>query len=46
MIKNIVIEGIVSYGNNFNLWRVDDEATETTISNSENRKVVVTITVI
>lgn len=46
MIKNIVIEGIVTYDDNYDLWRVDDEAIETTISNFENRKVVVTITVI
>lgn len=46
MIKNIVIEGIVIYDDNFDLWRVDDVAIETTISEFENRKVVVTITVI
>lgn len=46
MIKNIILEGIVTYDDKFDLWRVDDEAIETTISDFENRRVVVTITVI
>jgi len=46
MVKIIVIEGIVTYDDEFDLWRVDDEAIETTISDFENRKVAVTITVI
>ena len=44
MIKNIVLEGIATYDDEFDLWRVDDEAIETTISDFENRRVVVTIT--
>jgi hypothetical protein len=44
MITEITIEGLVTYDNEFDLWRVDDEAIETTISDFENRKVVVTIT--
>ena len=44
MIKNIVLEGDVSYDDDYDLWRVDDEAIETTISDFENRRVVVTIT--
>ena len=46
MIKNIILEGVVTYDDKFDLWRVDDEAIETTISDFENRRVVVTITVI
>lgn len=44
MIKNIILEGIVTYDDKFDLWRVDDEAIETTISDFENRRVIVTIT--
>lgn len=46
MITEITIEGLVTYDDEFDLWRVDDEAIETTISDFENRMVVVTITVI
>ena len=44
MITEITIEGLVTYDDEFDLWRVDDEAIETTISDFENRRVVVTIT--
>lgn len=44
MITEITIEGLVTYDDKFDLWRVDDEAIETTISDFENRRVVVTIT--
>lgn len=46
MIKNIVLEGVVSYDDEYDLWCVDGDFIETTISDFENRKVVVTITVI
>lgn len=46
MIKNIVIEGIVSYDVEYDLWCVDEDFIENTISDFDGKKVVVTITVI
>ena len=44
MITDIVLEGVVSYDKDFDVWRVDNEGIENMISNFEGRKVVVTIT--
>ena len=44
MIKNIVIEGVVSYDVEYDLWCVDEDFIENIISDFEGKKVVVTIT--
>ena len=46
MIKNIVLEGVVSYDDEYDLWCVDEDFIENIISDFEGKKVVVTITVI
>ena len=46
MIKNIVLEGVVSYDDEYDLWCVDENYIETIISDFDGKKVVVTITVI
>lgn len=46
MIKNIVLEGVVSYDVEYDLWCVDENFIENIISDFEGKKVVVTITVI
>jgi len=46
MIKNIVIEGVVSYDVEYDLWCVDEDFIENIISDFEDKKVLVTITVI
>jgi hypothetical protein len=46
MITEITIEGLVSYDNKYDLWCVDEDFIENTISEFEGKKVVVTITVI
>lgn len=46
MITDIVLEGVVSYDNKYDLWCVDEDFIENTISGFEGKKVVVTITVI
>lgn len=46
MIKNIVLEGDVSYDDDYDLWCVDEDFIENTISDFEGKKVLVTITVI
>ncbi|HOH54237.1 MAG TPA: hypothetical protein PLN23_08570 [Fervidobacterium sp.] len=46
MIKNIILEGIVSYDVEYDLWCVDEDFIENIISDFEGKKVVVTITVI
>ena len=45
MIKNIILEGIVSYDVEYDLWCVDEDFIENIISDFEGKKVVVTITV-
>lgn len=44
MITEITIEGIVTYNEEFDSWRVDYDSIENIISDFDNRKVVVTIT--
>ena len=46
MIKNIVIEGVVSYDVEYDLWCVDEDFIENIISDFDGKKIVVTITVI
>jgi hypothetical protein len=46
MIKNIVLEGVVYYDAKYDLWCVDEDFIENIISDFEDKKVVVTITVI
>jgi hypothetical protein len=46
MIKNIVLEGVVSYDVEYDLWCVDENFIENIISDFEDKKVLVTITVI
>jgi len=46
MIKNIVLEGVVSYDVEYDLWCVDEDFIENIISDFEDKKVLVTITVI
>jgi len=46
MIKNIVLEGVVSYDVEYDLWCVGEDFIENIISDFEGKKVVVTITVI
>ncbi len=44
MIKSIVLEGVVSYDNEYDLWCVDEDFIENVISDFDGKKVVVTIT--
>ena len=44
MIKNIVLEGVVSYDVEYDLWCVDEDFIENIISDFEDKKVLVTIT--
>ena len=44
MVKNIILEGVVSYDDEYNLWCVDDDYIEDIISDFEDKKVLVTIT--
>jgi hypothetical protein len=44
MITEITIEGLVTYNEEFDSWRVDIDSIENIISDFEGRKVVVTIT--
>ena len=46
MIKNIILEGIVSYDVEYDLWCVGEDYIENIISDFEDKKVLVTITVI
>lgn len=46
MITDIVLEGVVFYDNKYDLWCVDEDFIENIISDFENKKVLVTITVI
>ena len=46
MIKNIVLEGVVSYDVEYDLWCVGEDFIENIISDFEDKKVLVTITVI
>lgn len=46
MIKNIILEGIVSYDVEYDLWCVGEDFIENIISDFEDKKVLVTITVI
>ena len=46
MIKNIVLEGDVYYDDEYDLWCVDEDYIENIISDFEDKKVLVTITVI
>jgi len=46
MIKNIVLEGDVSYDDDYDLWCVGEDFIENIISDFEDKKVLVTITVI
>ncbi len=46
MIKNIVLEGVVSYDNKYDLWCIGEDFIENIISDFEDKKVLVTITVI
>ncbi len=46
MIKNIILEGVVSYDVEYDLWCVDEDFIENIISDFEDKKVLVTITVI
>ena len=44
MITNIEIEGVVTYNEECDSWRIDINSIENIISDFEGRKVVVTIT--
>ncbi len=44
MVKNIILEGVVSYDNKYDLWCVDEDFIENIISDFEDKKVLVTIT--
>ena len=44
MTKKIVLEGDVSYDDDYDLWRVDEDFIENIISDFNGKKVVVTIT--
>lgn len=46
MVKNIILEGIVSYDVEYDLWCVGEDFIENIISDFEDKKVLVTITVI
>lgn len=44
MVKNIILEGVVSFDAKYDLWCVDDDYIENIISDFEDKKVLVTIT--
>ena len=46
MVKNIILEGVVSYDVEYDLWCVGEDYIENNISDFEDKKVLVTITVI
>ena len=46
MVKIIILEGVVSYDVEYDLWCVDEDFIENIISDFDGKKVVVTITVI
>ena len=46
MIKNIILEGVVYYDDEYDLWCVGEDYIENIISDFEDKKVLVTITVI
>lgn len=46
MVKNIILEGVVSYDVEYDLWCVGEDYIENIISDFEDKKVLVTITVI
>jgi hypothetical protein len=46
MVKIIILEGIVSYDDEYDLWCVGEDFIENIISDFEDKKVLVTITVI
>ena len=46
MIKNIILEGDVTYDDKYDLWCVGEDFIENIISDFEDKKVLVTITVI
>ena len=46
MITEITIEGLVSFDAKYDLWCVDEDYIENIISDFEDKKVLVTITVI
>ena len=46
MTKKIVLEGVVSYDDEYDLWCVGEDYIENIISDFEDKKVLVTITVI
>ena len=44
MVKSIIIEGIVSYDDEYDLWCVGEDFIENIISDFEDKKVLVNIT--
>ena len=46
MVKNIILEGVVYYDAKYDLWCVGEDYIENIISDFEDKKVLVTITVI
>ena len=44
MAKNIILEGVVSYDDEYDLWCVGEDSIENIISDFEDKKVLVTIT--
>jgi hypothetical protein len=46
MITEITIEGLVTYDDEFDLWCVGEDYIENIISDFDDKKVLVTITVI
>ena len=44
MVKNVILEGVVSYDDEYDLWCVDEDSIENIISDFEDKKVLVTIT--
>ena len=46
MVKNIILEGVVSFDAKYDLWCVGEDYIEDIISDFEDKKVLVTITVI
>ena len=46
MVKYVILEGVVSYDDEYDVWCVGEDFIENIISDFEDKKVVVTITVI
>jgi len=44
MVKNIILEGVVSFDVKYDLWCVGEDYIEDIISDFEDKKVLVTIT--